>query len=77
MSSNISYPKKTPMNELCKQALEHYLELSDAACHYNSLIPKAIEFYRRMHTPPHDVEEFYRDEDCGSSPTKKTEENEQ
>ena len=38
---------KTPINELCKQALEHYLKLSDEACHYNSLIPEAIELYRK------------------------------
>jgi len=60
-----SYPKanKTTTNELCKQALEHYLKLSDEACHYNSLIPKAIEFYRRMHSGGHNVEEYYEYDD--------------
>ena len=39
---------KTPIEDLCKGALEHYLELSDEACHYNSLIPHAIEVYQRV-----------------------------
>ena len=56
-------PQKTPINDLCKQALEHYLKLSREACEYNSLIPKAIEFYRGRHTPPHDIEKFYEVED--------------
>ena len=48
MSSN---NHKVPMSELCKDALEHYIKLSNNSCDYNSLIPKAIEFYRLMHTP--------------------------
>ena len=28
--------------ELCDQALNHYEEISDAACHWNSVVPKAI-----------------------------------
>jgi len=39
---------KTPTSELCKDALEHYLKLSDEASHYNSLIPHAIEVYQRV-----------------------------
>ena len=34
---------KTPIEELCKEALDHYTELSIQACHWNSLIPQAIK----------------------------------
>lgn len=37
----------TPHADLCDQALKHYEEMSDEACHYNSLIPKAIAFYKK------------------------------
>lgn len=32
--------------ELCNQALEHYEDISKEVCHWNSLIPKAINFYK-------------------------------
>jgi len=38
----------TTHKELCDQALKHYQEISDKACHFNSLVPKAIEFYKNM-----------------------------
>ena len=38
------------IEELCNQALKHYLEISDKATHYNSLIPKALAFYKQHHT---------------------------
>ena len=37
---------KTPLKELCEQALKHYEEISTKAMHWNSLIPKAIKFYQ-------------------------------
>lgn len=39
---------ETPIDELCEDALKHYLKLSDEACHYDSLIPSAIETYRKV-----------------------------
>jgi len=36
--------------ELCDQALEHYESLAKECCHWNSLIPKAIEFYKEYGT---------------------------
>jgi hypothetical protein len=38
----------TTHKELCDQALKHYQEISDKACHFNSIVPKAIEFYKNM-----------------------------
>ena len=32
--------------ELCNQALEHYKRISKEAVEWNSIVPKAIEFYR-------------------------------
>ncbi len=57
----MSKAKKVPIGEQCEQALEHYLKLSSEACHYNSLIPKAIEFYRRMHIPHWPADLFYEE----------------
>ena len=37
----------TPHEELCDQALEHYDNVSKTASSWNSLIPKAIEYYKR------------------------------
>ena len=37
----------TPHEELCDGALEHYNEISTTAMHSNSLVPRAIEFYKR------------------------------
>jgi len=37
----------TPHDELCDKALEHYREISNQAMHSNSLVPAAIEYYRR------------------------------
>jgi len=34
--------------ELCNQALKHYEELSVKCCHWNSLVPRAIEFYKKF-----------------------------
>ena len=39
--------KETPHDELCDMALEHYDEISTEAMHSNSLIPRAIEYYKR------------------------------
>lgn len=36
-----------PHDELCDGALKHYNEISTTAMHSNSLVPKAIEYYRR------------------------------
>lgn len=36
---------KTPLEDLRKQALEHYNELATKACHWNSFVQKAIEAY--------------------------------
>lgn len=36
---------KTPLADLKRQAIEHYLKLSDEACHFNSFVVKAIESY--------------------------------
>jgi len=38
----------TTHKELCDQALKHYQEISDKDCHFNSIVPKAIEFYKNM-----------------------------
>ncbi len=52
--------KVTPHEELCDSALEHYNEISITAMHSNSLVPRAIEYYKRwvpqgqrkaVHTP--------------------------
>lgn len=44
---------QTPIDDLVDDALEHYNEASQAIHHWNSLIPKALEFYRDRHpTPP-------------------------
>ena len=48
MSDSSYKTAKTPISELCKDALEHYLKLSDEACHYNSLIPEALAVYQRV-----------------------------
>ena len=34
-------------DELCDRALAHYRDISDLATSFNSLVPKAIEYYRR------------------------------
>ena len=39
--------KKATLDELCEQALEHYNNLSLECSDFNSLIPKAIEFYKK------------------------------
>lgn len=41
----------TPHDELCDMALEHYNEISTTAMHSNSLVPKAIEFYKEKWVP--------------------------
>ena len=38
---------ETPHDELCDGALKHYDEVSKIASTWNSLIPKAIEYYKR------------------------------
>lgn len=40
-------PSKASHKELCEQALRYYEEIVKEVCHWNSLIPKAIEFYRK------------------------------
>ena len=32
--------------EVCNQALKHYEQISTEVCHWNSLIPAAIKYYR-------------------------------
>jgi len=56
--------KKTPIGELCDQALEHYIQISNEACHYNSLVPEAIKFYKRFHTPNAFDESLYEPPRC-------------
>jgi hypothetical protein len=36
---------QVPFEDLKKSALEHYEEISTKACHWNSLVPKAIMAY--------------------------------
>lgn len=38
-------PAQTPIEDLRKDALKHYDELSLKACSFNSSIPQAINFY--------------------------------
>jgi len=38
---------QTEHNTLCDMAAKHYEEVSGEVCHWNSLIPKAIEFYKK------------------------------
>ena len=40
---------ETPLDDVCESALKHYLKLSGEACSFHSLIPDAIEFYRKNH----------------------------
>jgi len=40
-------PKIATRDELCDMALKHYDEVSKEACSFNSIIPAAIEAYRR------------------------------
>ena len=62
MTEKMERKVESSISELCKQALEHYLKLSDAACDYNSLIPKAIEFYRKMHAGSFkEIDQYYED----------------
>ncbi len=39
--------KKATHEELCDQALDHYMEISNGATHFNSVVPQAIEFYKK------------------------------
>lgn len=32
--------------EVCNQALKHYEQISTEVCHWNSLVPEAIKYYR-------------------------------
>jgi len=52
MSDSSQITKKTPLRELCDQALKHYEEISNQAMHYNSLIPQAIRFYQKNYRKP-------------------------
>ena len=38
--------KQATHAELCDQALEHYESLAKECCHWNSIVPKAIAFYK-------------------------------
>ena len=38
---------KTPIEDLVNDALEHYEEASSKIHHWNSLIPKALRFYKK------------------------------
>ncbi|GAH33882.1 unnamed protein product, partial [marine sediment metagenome] len=40
-----------PHGEQCDQALEHYEEVSKTASSWSSLIPQAIEFYKKHYVP--------------------------
>lgn len=44
---NESEQVMVPHDELCDGALKHYNEISSQAMHSNSLVPKAIEYYKR------------------------------
>lgn len=33
--------------EICDQALKHYEDLARECCHWNSVVPRAIEFYKK------------------------------
>jgi len=55
--------KKTPMWELCRDALAHYEKIASQSGEWNSLIPKAIEFYKKMHTPyDESIDRYYQEE---------------
>ena len=43
--------KKVPHGEQCDQALEHYLKISNEATHFSSLVPEAIEFFKKHYVP--------------------------
>ncbi len=43
--------KMVPHDELCDEALEHYLKISNEATHFSSLVPHAIEFYKERWVP--------------------------
>lgn len=43
--------KKVPHGEQCDKALEHYTEISHAASSWSSLVPEAIEFFKRYYVP--------------------------
>jgi hypothetical protein len=47
---------KTSIEDLKKQALEHYEEISLKACHYNSFVVKCIKEYN----PERTAKEFER-----------------
>ncbi len=42
---------KVPHGEQCDSALEHYLKISNEATHFSSLVPDAIEFYKKHYVP--------------------------
>lgn len=43
--------KKVPHGEQCDKALEHYLKISNEATHFSSLVPEAIEFFKKHYVP--------------------------
>ena len=45
---SMNLPMKTPIDDLIKQALEHYGRLSKECCDWNSLVPKAIREYGEL-----------------------------
>jgi hypothetical protein len=55
---------KTPIDDLIKQALEHYERLSRECCDWNSLVPKAIKEYGELEKLRH-----WRDEAAASAET--------
>jgi len=40
-------PCKATHEEICDKALRHYEKLAKECCHWDSVIPKAIEFYKK------------------------------
>lgn len=51
---------KATHEELCNQALKHYEELASEYSHWNSVVPKALEYYQDFGPEPYPPP-------CGSS----------
>ncbi len=48
--------KEATLDDLCEQALKHYNKLSKFCSDFNSLIPKAIEYYKKKEITPSEVD---------------------
>jgi len=49
MIGDIKLGQQATHEEVCDEALRHYEKIAKECCHWNSLIPKAIAFYRKKH----------------------------